>query len=58
MTDIFSKKKISEIMSKIKNKNTKIEIELRKAIWKARFGFEKVQNSFFNFCKIFETKDR
>lgn len=33
MADIFSKKKRSEIMSKIRAKNTKTEIDLRKKIW-------------------------
>ncbi len=30
MADIFTKKKRSEIMSKVKNKDSKIEIEFRK----------------------------
>ncbi|MFH1402620.1 MAG: hypothetical protein ABIG87_03305 [Patescibacteria group bacterium] len=34
MKDTVSKKKRSEIMSKIKNKDTKIEVDFRKAIWK------------------------
>ncbi|MFH1637790.1 MAG: very short patch repair endonuclease [Candidatus Woesearchaeota archaeon] len=33
MADIFTKKKRSEIMSKIRSKNTKIEVKLRKALW-------------------------
>jgi len=33
MADIFSKSKRSEIMSKIRSKNTKIEIQLRQKIW-------------------------
>jgi DNA mismatch endonuclease (patch repair protein) len=35
LPDIFSPKKRSEIMSKIKGKDTKIEIGLRKALWKS-----------------------
>lgn len=35
MADKFSKEKRSEIMSKIRSKNTKIEIKLRKALWAA-----------------------
>ncbi len=33
MTDTVSKKKRSEIMSKIKSKNTKLELDFRKKIW-------------------------
>ncbi len=33
MTDVFSKEKRSEVMSKIKSKNTKLEILFRKYIW-------------------------
>ena len=33
MTDIFTKKKRSEIMSKIRSKNTKPELLLRKSLW-------------------------
>ncbi|MBU4210052.1 very short patch repair endonuclease, partial [Patescibacteria group bacterium] len=32
--DKFSKKKRSEIMSKVKEKDSQIEIVLRKALWK------------------------
>jgi len=35
MADIFTKEKRSEIMSKIKGKNTGIEISFRRALWKA-----------------------
>ena len=41
MTDTVSKKKRSEIMSKIKSKDTKIEVEFRKAIWKAGYRYRK-----------------
>jgi len=34
MTDIFSQNKRSEIMSKIKGKNTSIELIIRKLLWK------------------------
>lgn len=33
MTDIYSRKKRSDIMSKIKSKNTNIELKVRKALW-------------------------
>lgn len=39
--DVFSKKKRSEIMSKIKSKDTKIEILFRKALWKKGFRYRK-----------------
>ena len=47
MTDTVSKKKRSEIMSKIKSKDTKIEIEFRKAIWKAGFRYRKNSKGYF-----------
>ena len=33
MPDIFTKAKRSQIMSRIRSKNTKIEVKLRKALW-------------------------
>ena len=47
MTDTVSKKRRSEIMSKIKSKDTKIEIEFRKAIWKAGFRYRKNPKGYF-----------
>jgi len=41
MTDIFSKRKRSEIMSRIRNKETKIEIQFRKELWKAGLRYRK-----------------
>jgi DNA mismatch endonuclease (patch repair protein) len=34
MTDVFDKQKRSEVMSKIRSKNTKLELTLRKALFK------------------------
>ncbi len=39
MTDIFTRKKRSEIMSLVKNKNTDIELILRKKLWANGFRF-------------------
>lgn len=47
MADIFSKKKRSEIMSKVRNKDSKIEIEFRKKIWKAGFRYRKNSIKYF-----------
>lgn len=47
MTDTVSKKKRSEIMSRIKSKDTKIEIKFRKAIWKAGFRYRKNPKEYF-----------
>ena len=47
MTDTVSKKKRSEIMSKIKSKDSKIEVEFRKAIWKAGFRYRKNPANYF-----------
>ena len=45
--DVFSKKKRSEIMSKIKSKDTKIEILFRKALWKKGFRYRKNSSKHF-----------
>lgn len=47
MTDTVSKKKRSEIMSRIKSKDTKIEIEFRKAIWKTGLRYRKNPKGYF-----------
>ena len=47
MTDIFSKAKRSEIMSKVKNKDSKIEIAFRKALWKKGFRYRKNVGAYF-----------
>ena len=47
MTDIVSKKKRSEIMSAIRNKDTKIEIAFRKALWKQGFRYSKNSAKYF-----------
>jgi DNA mismatch endonuclease (patch repair protein) len=39
MSDVFSKEKRSEIMSKIKGKNTKIEILVRKFLFANGFRY-------------------
>ncbi len=43
MADIFTKQKRSEIMSKVKNKDSKLEVEFRKRLWRA--GFRYLKNS-------------
>ena len=47
MTDTVSKRKRSEIMSKVKSKDTKIEVEVRKAIWKAGIRYRKNPKGYF-----------
>ena len=39
--DIFSKKKRSEIMSKVKNKGSELEIKFGKILWAAGFRYRK-----------------
>jgi len=46
MTDIFTKEKRSEIMKRVKNKNTNIELLLRKALFKKGLRF-RVKNKLF-----------
>lgn len=45
--DMFSKKKRSEIMSKIRSADTKIEILFRKSLWKNGFRYSKNSNKYF-----------
>lgn len=47
MTDTVSKKKRSEIMSKVKSKDSEIEVKFRKAIWKAGFRYRKNSANYF-----------
>ena len=47
MTDIFSKEKRSEIMSKVRNKDSQIEIEFRKELWKEGFRYGKNSAKYF-----------
>ena len=47
MADIFSKKKRSEIMSKVRSKDSKIEVALRKALWKEGFRYSKNSTKYF-----------
>jgi len=47
MTDTVSKNKRSEIMSKVKSKDSKIEIEFRTVIWKAGFRYRKNPKGYF-----------
>ena len=45
--DIYSKKKRSEIMSKVRNKDSKIETEFRKKLWEAGFRYLKNSTKYF-----------
>ncbi|MFH1611907.1 MAG: very short patch repair endonuclease [bacterium] len=45
--DTVSEKKRSEIMSKIRSKDTKIEIKFRKALWKEGFRYRKNSGKYF-----------
>lgn len=47
MADTVSKKKRSEIMSKVKSKDSKIEVDFRKAIWKKGFRYRKNPTKYF-----------
>jgi len=47
MADTVSKQKRSKIMSKVKSKDSKIEVEFRKAIWKAGFRYRKNAKKYF-----------
>ena len=47
MADIFSKEKRSDIMRRVKNKDSKIEITFRKALWKEGFRYRKNPTGYF-----------
>lgn len=47
MADIFSKTKRSDIMSKVRNKDSKIEVMFRKALWKEGFKYRKNATKYF-----------
>jgi len=47
MSDIVSKKKRSEIMSRIKSKGSKIEVLFRKTLWKKGFRYSKNSAKYF-----------
>lgn len=47
MADIFSKKKRSEIMSRVRDKDSRIEIVFRRALWKKGFRYSKNSTKYF-----------
>jgi len=47
MADIFSKKKRSDIMSKVRHKDSEIEVAFRKALWKEGFRYRKNATNYF-----------
>jgi len=47
MTDTVSKKKRSEIMSRVRNKDSKIETSFRKELWKHGFRYRKNSSKYF-----------
>ena len=47
MADIFTKKKRSEVMSKVRNKDSKIEVEFRKKLWAEGFRYSKNSAKYF-----------
>ncbi|NLC30820.1 MAG: very short patch repair endonuclease, partial [Candidatus Moranbacteria bacterium] len=53
MADIFSKKKRSEIMSKVRSKETKMEVEFRKKLWRAGFRYRKNASGQFGKPDVF-----
>ena len=46
-TDIVSKKKRSEIMSRVKSRDSKMEISFRKKLWKRGFRYLKNSGKYF-----------
>jgi len=45
--DIFTKKKRSEVMSKVKNKGSKIEVDFQKKLWANGFRYRKNSGKYF-----------
>lgn len=47
MADVVSKNRRSEIMSRIKSKDSKIEVLFRKELWKQGFRYSKNSSKYF-----------
>jgi len=47
MPDTVSKRKRSEIMSKVRSRDSRIEVDFRKAIWRAGFKYRKNPTKYF-----------
>lgn len=47
MADTVSRQQRSEIMSKIRSEDSKIEVDFRKAIWKVGFRYRKNSTKYF-----------
>lgn len=47
MVDIFTKDKRSQIMKAVKSKDSKLEIDFRKALWKQGFRYRKNVTGYF-----------
>ena len=47
MADIFTKKKRSEVMSKVRHKDSKIEVAFRKKLWAEGFRYSKNSAKYF-----------
>lgn len=47
MVDIYSKSKRSEVMRAVKGKDTKIEVDFRRLLWKEGFRYRKNSNKHF-----------
>lgn len=47
MADIFTKKKRSEVMSKVRHKDSKIEVTFRKKLWAEGFRYGKNSAKYF-----------
>jgi len=58
MTDKFSTTKRSEIMSKIKSKDSKIEVSFRRQLWKNGLRYRKNSNKHFGHPDIVVVKMR
>jgi DNA mismatch endonuclease (patch repair protein) len=57
MGDTVSKKRRSEIMSKIKSKDSKIKVEFRKALWRKGFRYRKNPTNYFGKPDLVLPKD-
>lgn len=47
MTDIYTKERRTEIMKAVKNKDSKLEIDFRKALWNNGFRYRKNVTGYF-----------
>lgn len=58
MADIFTREKRSEVMSRVRSKDSKLEVEFRKCLWKAGYRYRKNSTKHYGKPDLVLTKYR